>query len=200
VRTFVVVLLVVVIALGAYSVASDSGGASEPIMSPVAATTEAGSSAVSSIDIDPRTCDGVLSPATGDLSLDTQALTDSAKESQPQVASMCSAIYQSDGSNGEFLTLALMQFDSDESAIEHYELMKSVFVESDVPISEVNSADEGLIDQVSGHMDSDGIGRIDVFRQREWVVSVSVGPKIEDSPWVGGDIGMIGRSVLGRVK
>ncbi len=193
-------MLFVAFAVAACTVSSDSGGVSEPISNVVAATTEAGSSTVSAAEIDPNTCAGVLAPATGDLGLDTQSLTEGVKTSQPQIVSMCSAMYYVEQPSGEFLTIALMQFDSDDSAVAHYELMKSEFVESGVPISEINSADEGLIDEVSGLMDRDGIGRTNVFRQREWLVSVSVGPTMVEAPWVVGDIEMIGRGVLGRVK
>ena len=136
-----------VVVVAACAVSSE-GGASEPIMDPVAATTEAGSKAVSVVEIDPFTCAGVLEPVEGDLSLEVQSLTDGVRESQPQVVSMCSAIYETDEVGGEFLTIALMQFDSDDSAVVHYELMKGAFVASGVAISEINNADEGLIDQV----------------------------------------------------
>ena len=184
----------------ACTVSSDSGGAPEPILDPVAVTTEAGSKAVSVGAIDPLTCDGVLEPPTGDLSLEMQSLTDGIQDSQPQVVSMCSAIYEKDEVGGEFLTIALMQFDSDDSAVAHYELMKGTFIASGVAISEINSADEGSIDQVSGIMNRDGIWRTDVMRQREWLLSITAGPTMAESPWVVGDIEAIGRGVLGRVK
>jgi hypothetical protein len=69
---------------------------------------------------------------------------------------MCSAIYESGVPGGEYLTVALMQFDSDDSSRAHYEFMKITFEVSGVPISEINSAAEGAIDQVSGLMDRDG--------------------------------------------
>jgi len=147
------VRLFVAFAVGACSVSSESGGASEPVLDPVAATTEAGSKAVSAMEIDPLTCAGVLELPTGDLLLETQSLTDGVQESQPQVVSMCSAIYETGEVGRDFLAIALMQFDSDDLTVAHYELMKSAFVASGVAISEINSADEGSIDQVSGLMD-----------------------------------------------
>ena len=199
---FGLVLLVAFTALvgAACTVSSESGGAQEPIMDPVAATTDAGSKAVSAVEIDALTCAGVLEPATGDLSLETQSLTDGVRESQPQVVSMCSASYETGEVGGEFLTVALIQFDSDESSIAHYELIKSAFAASGVALSEINSADEGSIDQVSGLMDRDGVGRTNVLRQHEWLLSISVGPTMAESSWVVGDMEAIGRGVLGRVK
>lgn len=199
-RSFLGLMLFVAFAVAACTVSSESGGAPEPVIDPVAATTEAGSKAVSVVEIDPLTCVGVLEPASGDLSLETQSLTDGVQESQPQVVSMCSAIYETGEVDGEFLAIALMQFDSDDSAVAHYELMKGAFVASGAALSEINSADEGSVDQVSGLMDRDGIGRTNVLRQREWLVSISVGPTMAESSWVVGDIEAIGRGVLGRVK
>jgi len=199
---FGLVLLVAFTALvgAACTVSSESGGAQEPIMDPVAATTDAGSKAGPAVEIDALTCAGVLEPATGDLSLETQSLTDGVRESQPQVVSMCSASYETGEVGGEFLTVALIQFDSDESSIAHYELIKSAFAASGVALSEINSADEGSIDQVSGLMDRDGVGRTNVLRQHEWLLSISVGPTMAESSWVVGDMEAIGRGVLGRVK
>jgi len=146
------------------------------------------------------TCAGVLEPSRGDLSLETQSLTDAVRESQPLVVSMCSAIYESGVPGGEYLTVALMQFDSDDSSRAHYEFMKITFEVGGVPISEINSAAEGSIDQVSGLMDRDGVGRTNVLRQREWLLTISVGPTMAESSWVVGDLDAIGRGVLGRVK
>ena len=199
---FGLVLLVAFTALvgAACTVSSESGGAQEPIMDPVAATTDAGSKAGPAVEIDALTCAGVLEPETGDLSLETQSLTDGVRESQPQVVSMCSASYETGEVGGEFLTVALIQFDSDESSIAHYELIKSAFAASGVALSEINSADEGSIDQVSGLMDRDGVGRTNVLHQHEWLLSISVGPTMAESSWVVGDMEAIGRGVLGRVK
>jgi len=204
VRKLFVMMLIGVLSFAAFSLVvgsgDESGGESDPIRSPAVATTEAVVSAISVSDIDHETCDGVLAPAAGDFSLDTQSLTESAKDSRPQVLSMCSAAYKTGVQGGEFLTIALMQFDSDDSAIDYYEFMKNVFIASDVPISEINSAAEGLIDQLSALMEHDGVGRISIFRQREWLITVSAGPTMEDLPWPVDDIEMIGRGVLDRVK
>jgi len=63
-----------------------------------------------------------------------------------------------------------MQFESSELARVLYDLLKDEFIESGVPISEINNSQEGLIDQVSGLIYRDGIGRTNVLRQREWLV------------------------------
>jgi hypothetical protein len=196
----IVLMLFVAISVSACAIASESGGASEPVVSVVNATTEAGSLAISTSAVDPLTCDGVLAPITGDLELSTQAITDSAKSAQPQIVSMCSAMYDSGIAGREFLALALIEFDSADSAVAHYELMKGAFVEAGVPISELNNASDDLIDRVSGLMDSDGVGRTTVMRQKAWVISVSVGPTTAESPWIVGDMEMIGKGVLGRVQ
>jgi len=193
-------MLFVAIAVSACGGTSESGEASEPVVSAVNPTTEAGSSAISTSSIDTLTCDGVLSPITGDLGLNTQAITHSAQASQPEIVSMCSTMYDTGIAGREFLAVALIEFDSDDSAIAHYELMKAAFVESGAAISELNNAAENLIDQVSGLIERDGVGRSIVMRQRTWVVSVTVGPTTAESPWVVGDMEMIGRGVLGRVE
>ena len=43
-------------------------------------------------------------------------------------------------------------------------------------------------------------GRTNVLRQREWLLTISVGPTMAESSWVVGDMEAIGRGVLGRVK
>ena len=117
----------------ACGVASESGEAPEPVVVPALATTESGSGAISVAEIDPATCNGVLAPVTGRFSLETQSLTDTVKESQPQILSMCSAIYETVEVGGEFLTIALIEFDSGSSATSHYEMIKNVFIENDWP-------------------------------------------------------------------
>ncbi|NQW19158.1 MAG: hypothetical protein HQ477_00310 [Chloroflexi bacterium] len=194
--------LVMFVAFGAMAcaVASESGGPSEPVVSPAIATSVAGAAAISSAAIDADTCEGVLATASAPHSLSRQSLTSSVQASEPNVESMCSAIYDTDVPGEPFLTVELVKFSSDEPAVERYEMIKDSFVQSDFAISEVNSADEGLIDQVSAWVDSDGIGRIMAMRQNGWVVTVSVGPTMAAAPWVVGDLEAIGAGVLERVR
>jgi hypothetical protein len=193
-------LSLVAIALMACGVSSESGGASEPVQEPANPTTEAGSSAISSAVLDAETCDGVLSPITGDLSLATESLTEIAITSQPQLISMCSAMYDTGLPDREFLVVALMEFKSDDSAIEHYDLMKAAYTETGAGMSELNNADESLIDQMSALIDDEGVGRTTILRQKAWLVSITVGPTMAQSLWNVGDIEAIGRSVLERAK
>lgn len=202
---FRLVSLLALLLLAAVFVAcSSSGEASEPVQVPANPTSEAGSSAISSAEIVPTSCAGVLSPrdggAEGELTLFRDSLTDSVKSSQPQIVSMCSAMYDTSQPGREFLAVVLMQFESDGSSVDHYELIKSAYMSAGDGISEVNNADEGLTDVLSVLIDQDGIGRTTVMRQREWLVTVSVGPTMADSPWKVGDIEAIGRGVLGRVN
>jgi len=44
------------------------------------------------------------------------------------------------------------------------------------------------------------VGRTNVLRQREWLLTISVGPTMAESSWSVGDLDAIGRGVLGRVK
>ncbi len=187
-------LAMVIVACGS------SGEASEPIQIPANPTSVSGSSAISTEVIDPSSCAGVLTEIEGDLSLFRDSLTDSVRTSQPQIESMCSAMYDTSLPGREFLAVVLIQFDTDDSAVDHYELIKNAYIESEDAISEINNSDERLIDQLSILIDSDGIGRTMVMRQMEWIVTVSVGPTMAESPWNVGDIELIGTSVLERVN
>ena len=183
---------------------SSTGEAPEPIQHPVNPTSEAGSTAISSAEIDANSCAGVLTDleaeAEGDLSLFRDSLTDSVKSSQPQIVSMCSAMYDTSMPGREYLAVVLMQFESDDSAVSHYDLLKAAYLDTGDAISEVNNSDEGLTDVLSVLIDQDGIGRTTVLRQREWLVTVSAGPTMAESPWNVGDIELIGRGVLSRVN
>ena len=66
---------------------------------------------------------------------------------------MCSAVFQTSNPGEPFLAVALLKFDSDTPAIAHYELLKDAFVALNHPISEVNSADDGLLDRFSALID-----------------------------------------------
>lgn len=177
-----------------------SGEASEPIQIPANPTTEAGSSAISAAVIDADNCAGVLSPIEGDLTLYRDSLTSTVSTSQPQIETMCSATYDTGLVDREFLAVVLIQFDSDDSAVDHYELMKVAYTEADGGVSEVNNADENLTDTLSSLVDQNGIGRTTVMRQREWLVTVTAGPTMAQSLWNVGDIESIGRSVLDRAQ
>jgi hypothetical protein len=197
---FVGLVAVVTLAAALLVACSSSGEASEPVQFPVNSTSEAGSSAISATEIDADSCAGVLAPIEGELALFTDSLTSTVSASQPQIESMYSAMYDTGLPGREFLAVVVMQFKSDDSSVDHYELMKGAFVESGVAISEINNSDENLIDQVSGLMDRDGIGRTIVIRQREWLLSISVGPTMAEAPWGVGDMEAIGRGVLARVS
>ena len=204
---FRLVILMVLVVMGAVFVAcasSSSGGASEPVESAVNPTSEAGASAISSVAIEPENCAGVLTPMEGedegDLKLFRDSLTDSVKSSQPQIVSMCSAMYDTNLSGREFLSVVLIHFKSDDSAVDHYELMKSAYTETGDGLSEINNAGQDLVDVLSVLIDQDGLGRTTIMRQREWLVTVSAGPSIAESLWNVGDIEAIGRGVLERAK
>jgi hypothetical protein len=197
--------LVALVALSAaFAACGSSGEASEPIQVPANPTSESGSAAISLAAIEADSCAGVLpdleTEEEGGLTLFRDSLTDSVRSSQPQIVSMCSAMYDTSMPGREFLAVVLMQFKSDDSSVDHYELMKSAYTETGDGISELNNADEGLTDVLSVLIDSDGIGRTTVMRQREWMVTISAGPTMADSPWNVGDIEAIGRGVLDRVK
>ena len=113
---------------------------------------------------------------------------------------MCSAIFDTSTPGDPFLAVALIKFNTDAPAIARYDLLKNVFVTQSVPISEVNSADEATLDRFSGLLDRDGIGRTNVFRQNNWVLTVSNGPTTADSLWTLDDLQIIGESIIGRAQ
>ncbi|MDA1280004.1 MAG: hypothetical protein O3B95_08175 [Chloroflexi bacterium] len=170
----------------ACAITSTSGEATEPVVSGVNPTSEAGIPAFSGAVIDPETCEGVLGEPPVQYRLDTTSLTDVADQSVRQVESMCSALFDSGVPGGVFLAVTLMKFKSDQQAVEQYEQIKYGFIVEDVAISEVNNADEGLIDQVSALIDRDGIDRIVAMRQGSWLTTVSTGPAAEFTPLGGG--------------
>lgn len=182
-------------------VTSESGDAPEPVLSGgVIETSEAGAAALSSEPLNPETCAGVLGSPPGSHTLELQSLTETVQDGDQQVDAMCSAVYETSNSGDPFLAVALIKFDSDGPAIERYELLKQVFVAQGYPISEVNSADERLLDRVSALIDSDGIGRTTVLRQNNWVLTVSIGPTTGDSLWTPDDVQMIGESIIKRAQ
>jgi predicted small secreted protein len=201
---FVGLVALVVLTAAVFAACGSSDGAPEPVVSAVNPTSEAGSLAISSVAIEAESCKGVLpdreAENEGDISLFRDSLTDSVTSSQPQIVSMCSAMYDTNLPGREFLAVVLIQFKSDDSAVDHYELMKGAYFGTGDGISEINNADESLTDVLSVLIDEDGIGRTMVMRQREWLVTVTAGPTMADSPWNVGDIEMIGNSVLERVN
>lgn len=192
-------MLVFVFLVSACAVASESGEAPEPVLSGVPETTAAGTAALSGAVI-PDTCSGVLGEATGTHSRQTESFTSTIQNSGQQIEAMCSASYETQIPGDPFLTITLIKFDSDEPAVERYEMIKEGFLVNDMAISEVNSADEALLDRFSVLIDSDGMGRIATFREKNWSVTVSVGPTMDVSPWNAADINMIGESIADRVQ
>ncbi len=179
---------------------SSSGEAPSPVSSVPLSTSEAGVAALSSGTLNPDTCQGVLGTPPDTHSLDLQALTTTARRDNQQIDAMCSAVFQTSNPGEPFLAVALLKFDSDTPAIAHYELLKDAFVALNHPISEVNSADDGLLDRFSALIDKDGIGRTTVMRQNSWVLTVSVGPTTTNSLWTTDDIQVIGESIIGRAQ
>lgn len=195
----ILLLAFTLLLVSACAVASESGEAPDPVSSNVAPTSEAGAAAISAAVIDPRSCSGVLGPAIGTHSLETESFTETVQTSEQHIEAMCSASYETTVPGDPFLTVALIKFDSIEPAIDRYEMIKEGFVVNDLPISEVNSSDPGALDQLSALIDSDGMGRITVFRKQNWAISISVGPTTDVAPWTTGDLEMIGKSILERV-
>ena len=194
---FLMLLLALVISACA---TSESGEAPEPDVSGQGSASAAGLSALSTESINPATCEGVLGSPPGTHTLELQSLTDSGQAGSEDIDSMCAAVYETSNPGDAFLTIALIRFNADDAAEAHYDLLKGVFVTQGVAVSEVDSADEGLVVGVSALIDGDGIGRITVLRQRNWVLTVSVGPTTDDSLWTTTDIQLIGESIIGRAQ
>jgi hypothetical protein len=132
--------------------------------------------------------------------LELQSLTDSGQGGSENIDSMCAAVYETANPGDPFLTVALIGFSADDAAAAHYDLLKGVFVTQGVAISEVDSAEEDLLDRVSALIDSDGIGRTTVLRQKNWLLTASVGPTTDDSLWTAADIQLIGESIIARAQ
>ena len=113
---------------------------------------------------------------------------------------MCSATYETQKPGDPFLTAASIKFDSAEPAIARYEMVKEEWIINDMPVSEINNADEALPDRVSVLIDSDGMGRIVALRKKNWLLTISIGPTTVVSPWTAGDAQMIGESIMERVQ
>jgi hypothetical protein len=194
-----VVLLALMIGVSACAT-SQSGQASEPVLSGQHVASPAGLAALSTAAVDAATCDGVLATPPFTHGLTLRSLTATAQDSDQRIDAMCSAMYGTSAPGDPFLAVALIMFDADEAAIEHYELLESVFVASDALMSEVDSADENLIDRVSALIDRDGIGRTTVLRQNNYVLTVSIGPTTSESLWTTDDVYLIAESIVGRAQ
>ena len=179
---------------------TSSGEAPGPVVSGPGSVSAAGAAALSTEAIVPATCEGVLGLPPETHTLELQSLTDSGQAGSQRIDSMCAAVYDTSIPGDPFLTVALISFDSDGPATAHYDLLKDVFVAEGIPLSEVDSTDEGVLDWVSGLMNRDGIGRTTVMRQKNWVLTISVGPTIEASLWTSTDIQAIGESIINRAQ
>jgi hypothetical protein len=179
---------------------ASSGEPTDPVVSGGDPTTAAGEAALSSEPLDPLTCQGALATPSGALSLELQSLTETASTGDVALDSMCAAVYQTSTPGDPFLTVALINFDGDQAAVAHYNLLKTAFVAEGGALSEVDGADEASLDRFSMLIDRDGIGRTTVLRKTTWVATVSVGPTTSDSPWTARDIEVIGQSILNRAS
>ena len=162
----------------------------------------AGLAAMSNGSPDPVSCEGVLGTPPTSHRLELQALTETVQDGAPQIVTMCVAVYQTSTVGDPFLTVALINFDSASLAVVRYEMLKDVYVsqKKQYPFSEINSADDGLLDEFSALMDNEGIGRTTVLRQNNWVLTISNGPIIAGSPWTTDDLRIIGGSIIRRAQ
>jgi len=182
------------------AVASE-GGASEPVVSNVAPTTEIGALSVGAGLVNFDTCEGVLGSGPESHALETRSHTLTVSSIHPDdVVGMCSATLQQVMPGAPFLSVVAIEFASDELAVERLAGIREGAVEEGLHYSEVDSSDPSLIDHVSVLSNSDGIGRISAFRQHSYVVSVTVGPSTEASLWSVGDMERIALSVLERAE
>ncbi len=87
------VFLLVILALvaGACTVTSESGGASEPVMSNELTSTEAGKTALTIAAVDASTCNGVLGAAPDGLVLSRESFTSAAVKAAQRIEITCAA-------------------------------------------------------------------------------------------------------------
>lgn len=175
-----------------------SGDAESPVTSGSLDTTEAGRAALLIGPLNPQICEAVLASPPSTHTLELQALTETVQDGDPQIDSMCAAIYETSAVDGSFLTVALVQFDSGAPAIARYDLLRAALIALDHLVSEINNADDGLLDWFSAGIDADGIGRTTVLRLKSWVISISTGPTNAESPWNRDDLLLIGESIVRR--
>jgi hypothetical protein len=192
-------ILLPIIALIAVACAtSESGEASEPVVSGVPNTTAAGAAALTTGVVDAHTCDAVLGSAPDGSTLKTRSLTEGLKDSGQPIKFKCGADYEGSAPGDPFLAITMIEFNDDASGIEWYEMIKDGFVINSMPISEVNSADENLVDRLSALIDEGGTGRIIVMRQNNRLLTITIGPSMEAVPWNAADLQMIGDSIMER--
>ncbi len=177
-----------------------SGEGSEPNTSGSLDTTEAGRAALLTGPLNPETCEEVLADPPSSYTLQLQALTASAQGGSPRLETMCAAIFQTSAADGSFLTMALIRFDSLDPAIARYNLLKAALIALDHPISEIDNANDDLLDWFAARIDSDGIGQTTVLRLNNWVLSISIGPTIAESTWNTDDLLLIGESIIRRAQ
>lgn len=195
-RSLLMPLLAIVISACA---TSESGVAPEGDPSIRPSASSAGLAALSDGPLDPATCEGVLAGPPGTHTLAVQSLTETVQDGD-QIDTMCAALFDTSIPGDPFLAVALIKFESDEPATARYELLKTAFLTQDYAISEVNVADEGRLDQVSALIDDDGIGRTTVARQNSWLVTVSIGPTVDESLWTTDDVQVIAASIISRAQ
>jgi hypothetical protein len=195
------ILIVLPLAVIAFAscVVSSSGEAPSPVVSILYTPSSAGIAAMSGDPVDPRSCSGVLAESPETHVLDLEPLSGSG-QGGGGLETMCSAVYTSRKMDDTFLAIALMSFDSNEHAADHYELLKNVYVTEEHPFSELNSVDDAQVDRLTARSDRDGIGQTTIFRQKDWVLTISNGPTIAESPWTGDDLHLIGESIIARAQ
>jgi len=195
---FLLPLLFIAMISGACAISSESGQAPEPELSHELEITDAVGAALAAVPVNADTCEGVLADNPPEFTLATQSDTSAAVKEAQQVELSCTATYESSTPNGPFMSVGLIKFESDESAVEKYETIKDGFVINSLPISELNNADESLMDHVSVLINGDGMGRIIAVRQNSRLLTVSIGPTMDVVPWTASDIEVIGKSIMKR--
>jgi hypothetical protein len=195
---FLLPLLFIVLISGACTISSESGQAPEPELSHELEITDAVGAALTAVAVNADTCEGVLADNPPEFTLATQSHTSAAVKDAQQVELTCTATYETSTPGGPFMSVGLIKFESDESAVERYEMIKDSFVINSLPISELNNADESLMDHVSVLINGDGMGRIIAVRQNSRLLTVSIGPTMEVVPWTASDIEVIGKSIMKR--
>lgn len=196
---FVFILTFVIVAAVGCTL-TKSGEAVEPVSSVPLSPSAAGISAMSDGLLDPVSCEGVLGTPPTSHTLELQALTETVQDSAQQINTMCAAGYKSSIPDGPFLVVTLIEFDSVAPAIVRYDMLKNVYSSQDYPISELNNADDSLLDWFSALMDNEGIGRTTVLRLNNWVLTISNGPIIAGSPWTTDDLRIVGESIIRRAQ
>lgn len=177
-----------------------TGEAPSPVSSIPLTASDAGLAATSDGPLDPVSCEGVLASPPATHTLELQALTETGQGGSEQIDTMCAAVYQASTPGDPFIAVALIAFDSSAPAVVRYDMLRDVYSSGSYPVSEINNADDGLLDEFSALMDSDGIGRTTVIRHNSWILTISSGPTVAESPWTADDLRIIGRSIIARAQ